>query len=102
MVPEFTQALTFLASAVGVGAILSFFFTTAPGIKERFAALSGTVKWWVIFGLSLGLPLAATLIIQLVPPEILLAVEPYWKSLAYAFLAWDGTQATYTLTRNRL
>ena len=96
-VPGLGDALTLLAGGLVVGPILAFLFQTAPGLSGWFETLASSVKWWLIFGLSLGFPLLAQVVIQFVPADVIVALEPFWKSLALGFVAWAGSQGTYFL-----
>jgi len=101
-VPALTDTLGLLARAVGVGTFLSFLFETAPGISKWFQALNTSLKWWIIFLLSVLLPIGAQLVIQFVPPEVLASLEPYWMAAAFGFLAWSGSQGTHILFNKKL
>ena len=96
-VPGLAKALSLLAGGLVVGPIVAFLFQTAPGISTLFERLGSTAKWWIIFGLSLGLPLLAQVVIQFVPPDVILALEPFYKSVALGFMFWAGSQGTHFL-----
>jgi hypothetical protein len=90
-VPSLVDALGMLSQGVGVGLVLAF-------LAEKvlaFQTLSAQAKGWVIFGVSMGLPLVATVILNLVPADILNVAEPYWHALAVGFIGWAGSQALY-------
>jgi len=85
------EVLAMLAGGLGVGTVISF-------LLERmglFQGLSSKAKWWVVLGLNLGLPLAAVLALQLIPPQVWVTLEPYWKTLAVGFLGWAGSQVAH-------
>ena len=92
-VPTLIEVLTMLASGAGVGVVLAFLFERV----EWFQRLPTDVKWWTVLGLSLGLPILATALLQFVPPNIWAAIEPYWKALATGFLIWAGSQVAHRL-----
>lgn len=92
-VPALVDVLAMLAQGVGVGFVLAFLFEK-PG---WFAGLDSNIKWWVVFGASIGLPIAAQLLLAVVPAETWALIEPYWHSLAYGFLSWAGTQVAYKM-----
>jgi len=96
MEQSLVDVLTMLAQAVGVGAVLAFLFEHIGWFQEQ----SATAKWWLIFGLSLGLPLVAQLLVQLMPPNVWLVLEPYWRALAAGFLVWSGSQGTHLCSIN--
>ena len=90
-VPALTEVLTMLASGIGVGTTIAFLF-------ERilwFQNLNSDVKWWTMFGLSLGLPVLARIALQFIPVDVWAAVEPYWKAVATGFLIWAGSQVVH-------
>lgn len=83
--------LTKLAQSVGVGVVISFLFKS-PG---WFKGLSDNAKWRIIFGLSIALPVLAQLLIDLIPPNVWTILNPYWTSLAWGFVAWTASQASF-------
>lgn len=90
-VPGLVEILTMLAGGIGVGTVISFLFEKIG----FFQGLSSQTKWWVIFGLSVGLPLLAELLLQFVPADAWAVLGPYWKALAGGFLTWAGSQVAY-------
>ncbi len=85
------SVLANLAKSVGIGVVLSFLFKDPGWFKD----LDSQAKWWIIFGLSLGLPIVAQLLLDLVPPGIWDIINPYWTSLAWGFIVWAASQASY-------
>lgn len=96
-IPTLIDALRLLGTTVGAGMVISFLLTRV----SWFAALTGDKRFWIVFGLSQVIPLAATLVAQLVPASTLMALEPYWQSLAAGFIVFIGTQAQYALASKR-
>lgn len=96
-VPGLGDALGLLARGLVAGPVIAFLFQTAPGVSDWFEKLQSNAKWWIIFGLSLGLPLLGQVVIQFVPPSAIEALEPFWMSLALGFVAWAGSQGTHFL-----
>ena len=96
-VPGLVDVLKLMAEGVGVGAVIAFLFERF----KWFQGLGSDQRWWVIFGLSLGLPLAAQILLQFVPAEAWMALAPYWHTLAAGFLTWTGTQMAH-FVRKRL
>ncbi len=91
VVPPLVETLGLLAQGVGVGLVLSFL---AEKVKA-FQDLRSDVKGWVIFGISMGLPVLARVLLDVVPPESWALIEPYWQTVAIAFLGWASSQAVY-------
>ncbi len=92
-VPALQEVLAMLAAGVGVGAVVSFLLERFPPFQD----ISPAGRWWVVFGLSLGLPLAATAALQFIPPEAWALIEPWWEALATGFLVWAGSQAAHKI-----
>lgn len=97
-IPTLIDALRLLGTTVGAGMVISFLLTKVDWFKN----LAGEKRFWVVFGLAQGVPLVATLIINLVPASALAALEPYWQSLAAGFIVFIGTQAQYFLSQRSL
>lgn len=91
-VPSLIDALGLVAAGV-TGGIVSF-------LLERttwFDKMSPNGKWWLTFGLMVGLPVVAQLLLMFVPPEIWAQLEPIWQALALGFVGWLGSQVTHKL-----
>lgn len=90
-VPAFVDVLALIAQGLGAGFVLAF-------LAERFEwfqKLSPKIKWWVIFGVSVGAPIAAQTLLDFVPADVWAQIEPYWQALALGFLSWAGSQAVH-------
>lgn len=87
------DVLTVMAQGMGVGAVIAFLFENV----KWFQGLEASVKWWLILGLSVGLPLGAQLLVQLVPGDVWAMLEPFWQAIAAGFLVWAGSQGTHVL-----
>lgn len=90
-VPAFVDVLALIAQGVGAGFVLAF-------LAERFEwfqKLPAQAKWWVIFGVSVGAPIVAQVLLDFVPADVWAKAEPYWQALALGFLSWAGSQAVH-------
>jgi len=96
-IPTLIDALRLAGTTVGAGMVISFLLTRV----NWFSALTGEKRFWVVFALAQGVPLVATLIVQLVPASALVVLEPYWQSLAAGFIVFIGTQAQYFLNSQK-
>jgi len=96
-IPTLIDALRLLGTTVGAGMVISFLLTRV----EWFKALTGEKRFWIVLGLSMLIPFAATLVTQLVPAAALIALEPYWQSLAAGFIVFIGSQAQYFLQNQK-
>lgn len=96
-IPTLIDALRLLGTTVGAGMVISFLLTRV----EWFKALTGERRFWIVLGLSQIVPLAATLVVQLVPAATLIALEPYWQSLAAGFIVFIGSQAQHWLQNQK-
>lgn len=92
-IPTLIDALRLAGTTVGAGMVISFLLTRVTWFKN----LTGDKRFWIVFALAQAVPLAATLIVQLVPAATLAALEPYWQSLAAGFIVFIGSQAQYFL-----
>lgn len=95
--PSLVEVLSLLAVGVGLGPVVSF-------LMERwgwFQKVSGEVRFWLVFGLCVGLPVAARLLLGLVPGEVWAVLEPYWQSMALGFLAFLASQGYHLVKRLR-
>lgn len=88
---DLVTVLTNMARSVGVGVVISFLFKK-PG---WFQHLADEVKWWIIFGISIGLPPLAQLLIDLVPSHLWQILNPYWLALSFGFITWAASQAVF-------
>ena len=90
-IPDILTVLQLLVKGVASGFVLSFL---AEKVKW-FQGLESSKKSWLIFGVSLGLPLLGQVLIQFVPVEFWAVVQPYWNALATGFIIWTASQYMY-------
>jgi len=90
-VPSLIQVVEMLATGLGGGVILSFLFEHF----KWFENLPSGAKFWLVFGVTVGLPLLARVLLQVIPADVWVVLEPYWRALALGFLAWLGSQVAY-------
>lgn len=90
-VPSLVQVVEMLAVGLGGGAILSFLFEHFTW----FGNLPSSAKFWLVFGVTVGLPLLARVLLQVIPADVWAVLEPYWRALALGFLAWLASQVAY-------
>jgi len=93
------EALNLLAKGAVVGGVLAFLFESAPFISPWFQGLAANAKWWIVFVLSMLLPLSAQLVLDFVPPEALATVQPYFQALGFGFVAWAGAQGVHVVDK---
>lgn len=96
-IPTLIDALRLAGTTVGAGMVISFLLTRV----NWFSSLTGEKRFWIVFAMAQGVPLAATLIVQLVPASVLISLEPYWQSLSAGFIVFIGTQAQYFLQQKK-
>jgi hypothetical protein len=89
-VPGLFEVVELLAAGV-VGGVIAFLFERF----KWFQNLTGEARFWVIFGFSVGLPLAAQFALQFVPADVWVILEPYWRSIALGFIGFVGTQIAH-------
>ena len=66
-----------------------------------FQRLQAEVKKWVVLGLFVFLPVAATALLQFVPAEVWGQLEPFWNALAVGFAAWVASQMAHGWDKRR-
>ena len=93
--PGLLDTLSMLAKGIGTGAVIAFLLEK-PGWFQGF---SSEGKWWLIFVLSLFLPVIAQILIDFVPQDVWQTVEPYWTALASGFLIWAGSQVSHKVDK---
>jgi len=94
-VPELEEVAAMLAQGIGLGSVIAFLFEEF----DWFQGLSSKGRWWLVLGLSLGLPLLAQLALQFVPAQVWSDLQPYWKALASGFLVWAGGQLAHLVEK---
>ena len=96
-VPSLRDVFTLIAAGA-VGGIIAFLFERF----QWFHNLSNNTRFWVIMGMSVGLPLLAQVALQFVPDDVWVILEPYWKSIALGFLAFIGSQVAHAFDKRAL
>jgi hypothetical protein len=91
-IPSLVEFLKLLTTTVGIGAVVSFVLANL----SKFQNISSAAKFWIVFAVSMLLPLLATLALNNVSPDVLAALEPYWNALAAGFAVFIGSQVFYT------
>lgn len=92
-IPDLINMLTMLANGLGIGTIIAL-LAERSGI---FQTLPPQGKWWIVFVISLGLPILAKAALQFVPPDVWFLLEPWWQTVAGAFMIWVGSQYSHKL-----
>lgn len=80
---------------IGGGGFVSVIIAFLLEHIGAFQRLKPEAKKWVVLGIYVVLPLAATAAVQFVPAEVWLLLEPYWQALALGFLGWVGSQVAH-------
>ena len=93
-IPNIFDVLSLLVSGVASGYILSFLAEKT----NLFQKLSSQAKSWLIFAVSILLPVLGQVLIQFVPVTFWEVVQPYWQALATGFVVWLGSQYAYVRT----
>lgn len=94
-IPSLVEVLTQIAQMGAAGVVIAFLFEHFTWFQN----LPSSTKWWVVLGLSLGLPVLAQVLLEFVPPDIWGRLEPYWRALASGFLMWAGSQVSHLLAK---
>lgn len=92
-IPTLVEFLKLLTTTVGLGMVVSFVLAQL----NKFNTVSSQAKFWIVFAVSMILPLLAALVLNNVTAEMLAGLEPYWNALASGFAVFIGSQVFYTL-----
>ncbi len=96
--PQLSTLVGFLQMLAGgsiVGAAIAFLFERF----QWFQNLTGNARFWTILVLSVGLPVVAQVLLQLVPADVWVKLEPYWHALLIGLTGWVGSQLAHRLQR---
>jgi hypothetical protein len=96
-VPSLVEFLKLLASGVIVGPAIAFLFERF----KWFQNLSSDGRFWVVFALSIGLPMLGTVLLQFVPANVWATLEPFWAALATGVMIWVGSQLAHRFEQKR-
>jgi uncharacterized membrane-anchored protein len=94
---ETVKLLTQLATGGLAMVFVSWLLERVPA----FQAISSEAKAWTVLMLTLIVSLASQAALNLVPPEVLLALEPYVKVALGVITAWLTSQ-TYHAVQKRV
>ena len=96
-VPSLVEFLRLLASGIIVGPAIAFLFERF----KWFQNLSSDGRFWVVLALSIGLPMLGTILLQFVPADVWVQLEPFWNALATGVLIWVGSQLAHRFEQKR-
>lgn len=88
---DLTQFLTWLASAAGAAAALSFVAERVPAFQQ----LSADLKGYVMLAGSILLALAAYAVLTFVPADQLAQLAPWFQVLYGVVAAWIANQVAH-------
>lgn len=91
-IPTLVEFLKLLTTTIGIGMVVSFVMAQL----QKFQNINGAAKFWIVFIVSMVLPLLAALVLNNVTAETLASLEPYWNALAAGFAVFIGSQVFYT------
>lgn len=95
VVPSLPALLVKMVRGVVTGAVIAFLFER----MDWFQQLGAKAKWWIVFSVTILLPVLAQAALDFVPAATWVTIEPYWQALGYGFVAWASTQATHILDK---
>jgi hypothetical protein len=87
-IPSLVDAITLLTTTAGLGVVISFVFSKRPWFEK----LSSQAKFWLILLASIGIPLVAKILLDIVPANIFAVLEPYWQVIAMGFASFLASQ----------
>lgn len=89
--------LTQIAGGGAVGAIVAFLLEEVG----LFQNLNSEAKKWIVLAAFLLFPLGATALLQFVPPDVWILMEPYWRAVAVGFAGWAASQAVHIYDKRK-
>lgn len=96
-IPSLSEFLTLIAGGGFAGVVVSFLLEHIGAFQK----LAPEAKKWIVLAIYVVLPLAATALLQFVPPDVLALLEPYWHALAVGFVGWTVSQLVYDREKRR-
>lgn len=91
-IPSLTGLLTLIAGGGFSGVVVSFLLEYIGAFQK----LAPEVKKWLVLAIYIVLPLIATALLQFVPPEMWIVLEPHWRALAIGFVGWTVSQVVHS------
>lgn len=88
---DLTQFLTWLGTAAGAAAALSFIAERIPA----FQTLTAEVKGYIMLGGSAVLALGAYAVLTYVPPDTLAQLAPWFQVIYGVVAAWIANQVAH-------
>ena len=85
------EFLTWVGSAGGAAAVLSFVLERIPAFQQ----LSSEARSWVNLAGTIVIALTAYCIITYVPPEYLTAAAPFFQIIAACVTTWLASQVAH-------
>ena len=91
--PTIQETLLLIAKGGIVGAALAFAF-------ERFGffqKLTPNARFWFVAIVTVLSPVVAQALLQFVPPDVWVAIDPFWNSFLLGLTVWSASQVTHIL-----
>lgn len=88
---DLVGVIEWLASGIGVGFVLSILATKSAWYQQ----LASKVKFVVMTCICGGLPVLATALLQLVPADVWVLLQPYWRAFISGIFVLAGSQVYY-------
>jgi len=95
--PTLVEFLTQIATGGFAGVIIAFLLEKIPAFQN----LESEIKRWVVLALFLVLPAGSVALLQFVPADVWLVLEPYWRALAIGFLGWASSQIAHAFDKSK-
>lgn len=89
------MSLVELLSTLAAGGLLGGIIAFLAERFEWFQGLSSKAKFWLIGGISIGIPLIAQALLLNVPAEFWQSLEPYWRAALAGGTVWLGSQLVH-------
>lgn len=88
---DLVGVIEWLASGIGVGFVLSILATKSAWYQQ----LASKAKFVVMTCICGGLPVLATALLHLVPADVWVLLQPYWRAFISGMFALAGSQVYY-------
>jgi hypothetical protein len=90
-VPTLVEFLRNVAAGAWAPLVIAFLLEHV----QVFQSLQAETKKWTVLGIFLVLPVAASALLQYVPADVWVVLEPFWSALALGFAGWTVSQVAH-------
>jgi hypothetical protein len=95
IVPSLPETLESLLSVAVVGGVIAYAFERF----QWFQNIGGGARAWIVAGLSFGIPMVATLLLEYIPANVWTVLEPFWRAIYIGGAGWLASQVAHSYDR---